>query len=191
GHLGFARGQELLGVECAHTSGAGSCYGLTVNAVGSVAGSEYAFDIRAGCTGYHLNVSRFVQVEVVGEDIRIGLVSDCEEESLDGDLADGAGLIVDHTYAGDAAVIAEHFLRFGVPVNLYVRCIEDTLLHNVRGAHFIASHEQVYLTAELCEVGRLFRGGVASTNDCHVFVAIEVTVAHRTCRHTTVGKLLL
>src|SRR5690606_26014380 len=114
----FARSEELLCIERAHTPRACGGHGLAVDPVGGVTCREYPFDIGARCSRHHFDVSRLVEFEIVGKNIRVGFVTDSEEESLHRYLTYRAGLVVDHAYTRHARIIAQNFLRLGVPVDL-------------------------------------------------------------------------
>ena len=47
--------------------------------------------------------------------------------------------------------------------------LEDSVLHRLAGAHLGRAHEQVDVLGVFREVHRLFRGGIASTDDGHFF----------------------
>ena len=59
---------------------------LAVNGVGAVSGNKNTREFSARCTINLLQVAYLVGIEPLLEDVGIGLVADCKEESVDGNI---------------------------------------------------------------------------------------------------------
>ena len=106
-----------------------------------------------------------------------------DKEAFDVDVADFAGLDIAEVGAGDAFKVgAADFLGHGIPYHLNLGIGEDTVLHGLGGAQFVAAVDEVDLVAEGGEVVGLLAGGVAAAHHCHVGTLVEGTVAGGTGR---------
>ncbi len=78
--------EESLGVERGPASGSCGGDGLAVSRVGDVSGGEHAGDVCRCGVGLRDDVSFGVELDLVVEEVGVGLVSDGEEESVDVDV---------------------------------------------------------------------------------------------------------
>ena len=107
--------------------------GLTVCGVGAVTGSEYAVNVGAGRTVLSLDVASLVTLNSRTEYVCVGLVTDGEEEAVDGDVV---MFLVSLTLAlNDVstlyAVLTEEALGVVLIENLNLLVVLHALLHNV------------------------------------------------------------
>jgi hypothetical protein len=66
------------------TTGPSSRDGLSVDGVGTITGYEYPWDFCPGCAVNLLEVTCLVCIKPFLEDVRIWLMTDSEEETVDG-----------------------------------------------------------------------------------------------------------
>ena len=107
--------------------------GLAVCGVGTVTGSEYAVNVGAGRTVLSLDVASLATLNGRTEYVCVGLVTDGEEEAVDGDVV---MLLVSLTLAlNDVstlyAVLTEEPLGIVLIENLNLLVVLHALLHNV------------------------------------------------------------
>ena len=120
----------LNGCLTACTSGAD---GLTIYWVGTVASNEYARNLGLGRTVNLLQVAHLVSIEPFLEDICVGLVTNSQEETVDGDIYH---LLVSLTLALHQvrtfyAILTKQ--SYGVVLKQYldVLALHKTLLHHL------------------------------------------------------------
>src|SRR5512143_509670 len=77
--------QVSLCIQSCHTAGAGSCDRLAVDLILHITTGKYSLHICPGCSWYCLYVPSVIHFEPAFEDVRIGLVTNCNKKSADGD----------------------------------------------------------------------------------------------------------
>lgn len=107
--------------------------GLAVCGIGAVTGSEYAVNVGTGRTVLSLDVASLVTLNGRTEYVCVGLVTDGEEEAVDGDVV---MFLVSLTLAlNDVstlyAVLTEETLGVVLIENLNLLVVLHALLHNV------------------------------------------------------------
>src|SRR5699024_4667056 len=143
---------------------AGGGDGLPVDVVGDVAGGEYAGDAGGGGLAVQAAfdaVVAVVHVELAGEDVGVGLVADGDEHAVQVDVPGAAVQGGFEPHAGDAGVVAFHFIEHVVPHDLDVVLGQQFVLHDLFGAQFVAAVHQHHLFGDVGKVQGFFHGGVA------------------------------
>ena len=158
--LGFLSQQEAFAVECGNTARTGGGDGLAVVGVLHVARGEDALD--RGLRGARLgaDVAFGIELELSGEELRVGMVTDGEEEARDVDRA-LLSVVPAQQGARYAGVVAQHLGGVVLEEHLDVLRAEDSLLHGLRGAQVGLADDHVDLAAQRGEVGGLLAGRVA------------------------------
>ena len=144
--------------------------------VADVAGGEYALDVGYRRSRLDLDVALGVEVQLVGEKLGVGVVSDGQEESRDVDF-DLLAVVAAQQSPRHARLVAQHFGRVVVEYHFDIGRAEHPLLHGFRSAQVGLAHDHVDLAANRGEVGGLLAGGVAAADHGHVFLAVEEAVA--------------
>ena len=177
--MALLRREPALGVQCRHGTHARGRDGLAVDVVDDVARGEDAGDVGRRPV-VRQQVAGLVVLELVEEELGVGVVPDRDEESLRGDLARVVALQIADTYAGDLSGVAAHDLlhdRVGDPLDLLVRT--GTVEHDLRGAELVATVDDGHLGGELRQEARLLHRRVAAADDHDLLLAEEGRVADR------------
>ena len=141
------------------------------------------------------DVARCIQLELTCEEVRIGLVSDSQEEAIDRYVTLsllGRPLFI-YEVSTLHAIVAKESDRVVLKEHLYVLPCEESLLHHLRGAQMILAHDQVDLLSETRQVERLLTSRVATAHDSDTLLAIEEAVARSACRdaHASILRLIV
>jgi hypothetical protein len=78
-HLVF---QPALSFDSSHATGSGGGDRLPEDWVLNIAAGEDAGDIRPGRTGLGSNVAEVVEFDLTAEDLRVGIVADCDKQTV-------------------------------------------------------------------------------------------------------------
>src|SRR3954452_18440810 len=183
-------GEPALGVNRRSGTRAGRGDGLAVDVVDDVAAGEDAVDVGAGAGVLDLDVALVVELELPGEQLAAGVVTDGHEQPADVQNLGGTRVDVGDLDAGNG-VLALHVgdLLAEGPADLLV--VLRALLHDLRGAELVAPVDDGHALGEAGEEGGLLHGGVAPTDDHNVLVAEEEAVAGGTGRHPAAQQALL
>jgi hypothetical protein len=134
-----------------------------------------------------------VHVQLAFEDAGVRLVADGDEQAVHGHIGDGAVVGRLDLDAGDAAVVAHHFLQRVVVLDddlafgdLGVQAVDQDRL----GAELVAAVDQRDLGGDVRQVQRLLDGGVAAADHGHFLAAIEEAVAGGAGRHALAHERL-
>src|SRR5262247_2893130 len=132
-HLTAFRGLEVaLGLERGHAAAAGRRHRLSKREVLDVARREDARYAGLRAPRLDLDVAVRQQLDLAAEDLRVGLMTDRDEEPVDGPLRLGPGLHVLQTHGRDLAQLdVEDVLDGRVPDEADLRILERALLHDL------------------------------------------------------------
>src|SRR5689334_13481340 len=72
-----------FGLDRSHTSGSGSRDRLTKDRILDVATGKHAINIGTSASRYRFNVAHFVEFDLPSENLRIRMMADRHEESVD------------------------------------------------------------------------------------------------------------
>src|SRR5882672_5093802 len=126
--------QVALGLERGHAARGGRGYGLTVDMVLGVAGSEDARHRGLGRARDDLDVLVGQELDLAAEDLRVRLMPDRDEEAVDRTLVERARLEVLHAHARDLALAdVGDAVDGAVPDELDLGVLEGALLHDLGG----------------------------------------------------------
>ena len=160
--------------------------------VDQVAGGEHAR--HAGARGLAIgdHVAVVVGLDLSGHELRLRLMPDRDERTVDLDHLLLARVHVLEHRAAERALLArlearDHVRRDELDV-LDLACAVD---HDLRGAELVAAMDQLNGGAELAQEDRLFHGAVAAAHDHDPLLAEERGVAGGAVRDAAVGQLLL
>ena len=184
------RGEVALGVEGRRAAGAGRGDRLPVVVVDQVAAGEDAREVGAGRGLLDEDVAVLVEVDLAGQQLGAGVVTDRDEEAGRVELALLAGLGVDQGQAGELVVAVDR-LHGGVPGELDLRVGEGALLHDLRRTQLAATVDHRDLGGEAGQEGGLLDGGVAATDHGDVLLAEEEAVAGGAPAHPVAGEPVL
>lgn len=151
---------------------------MAVVVVLNITGGEHAGDFCLGVLGD--DVAVFVGVDLADEGLGIWDVANGDEHAVERKLGDFVGHVVLKFKAGDVFVgffRAENFGDRGVEDKLDFFVFLGALEHDFGGAEFLAAVDEVDLAGVLGEVGGLFHGGIAATDDRDDLVLEEEAVA--------------
>ncbi len=129
-------------------------------------------------------IALLVDLEPIMERRRVRLVADRDEQALDVEVAEVAGLGVLQLHAADL-LRADDLLDRDVRMDLDLGVGDGPVDHDLARAERVAAVEQVDLGRETGEVGGLLEGGVATADDGDLAVLEEETVAGRAGGHAT------
>src|SRR5690606_4470766 len=197
GFLVFRILQPALCVQGGHASGAGTCYGLTIDAVLNIAGGKHARHGSHGCHALKPTTGNDVavfHVELPGKYVGIGLVPNGNEDPGNIQLFGFVRLVVAQTNAGNAGVIAQHFVKLVKQLKLDVAVfdmVHQLVGKNGLGAELVATVHQGNREANVGQVKRFFNGRVAAAYHNDVLVFIEEAIAGGAARHPFAHKCLL
>src|SRR5262249_42350862 len=149
-HLTAFRGLEVaLGLERGHASAAGRRDRLSKREVLDVARCEDARYAGRSTPRLDLDVAVRQQLDLAAEDLRVGLMTDRDEETVDGPLRLGPGLHVLQAHRRDLALLnVKDVLDHRVPDESDLRILERALLHDLGRAQRVAPVDDVHPAAE-------------------------------------------
>lgn len=188
---------KLLQIAVGFDSGLGSraCSynSLTVNGIGHITCSKDTGQIGGGCAGNHLDESLLVEIDMALEKLGVGLMTNSEEETVDGNVE---GLLVgfaEMTYQVGTlyTIVAKEPRGVGFEEYLDVLLFLDSLLHDLSSTQERLSHDHIHLLGETCQIESFLAGRVSTAHNSHGTLTIEETVAGGTCRYTLSLILLL
>ena len=172
-----------LGVDGRHATRAGRGDGLAVDVILDVAAREHAGYVGRRAAPRH-DVAVRVEIHVAADQAGVGDVPDGDEDAVDGELLDGAGLDVAQHHAGNHA--ARHVLDL---VDHRIELERDLLvgprlvLHDLRRPECIAPVNDGDVRGELRQERRLLHRRVAAAHHRNRLAPEEVPVAGGACRH--------
>ena len=97
------------------------------------------------------------------------------KETADGELLGGTTHCVFKNQRF-SLLFAKHLDHFAVEVNLDLLVCLGACNHDLAGAEGVTTDEKVHLGGKARQEERLFKCGVATTNDCHLFALEEEAV---------------
>ena len=119
--------------------------GLTIERIGYVTSSEDARDAGAWRSSFGLDVADFIDFDIVREELGIGVMTDGEEEAVDGEvytLFIGLTQTLDQMCTFDTIFpIKTERVVLIEDSDLLVGC--DALAHDVRGAEVVLAHDHI------------------------------------------------
>ena len=139
------------------------------------------------------DVAALVHLELAGEQLRVRLVADGDEDAVDGHGAPlRATRVLEHD-AGHtgAGGVADDLAHGDVPDEADLRIPLGALLHDLRRPQLIAAVQHVDARRVLGEVRRLLHRGVAAADDRELLVLEEEAVARRAGRDAIAHEALL
>src|SRR6056297_4248161 len=151
--------------------------------VGHIAGREYAR--HAGCRGHAFKpaldpyVAAF-HVELAFENAGVRIMADGHKHRIDAYIALFAGFGMLNAHAGDAVVVAQHFVDDVVPDNLYLALAlapEQAVLQDLLGPEFVAAMNKRDPAGDIGQVQRFLDRGIAAADDRDRLFAVEKPVA--------------
>ena len=145
--------------------------------VDDVTRREDTGDVRQRRARFDLEVARLVVVELVEEEARVRIVTDCDEKPVRLDHPGVVGVDVTDLDAGHLALLAEHLVDDGVGEELDLRVGPCPVEHDRRGAELVATMHDGHLVGELREEDGLLHRRVAASDDDDVLLAEERCVA--------------
>jgi hypothetical protein len=175
-----------------------SCRGdsLAIERVSYVARSEDPWDAGVWRSSFGLDVADFIDFDIVREEFGIGVMTDGEEEAVDGEIYTLFVWLtetLDQMCAFDAIFSVETervvLIEDG---DLLVGC--DALTHNVGGTEIVFAYDHIDVRSKTCQVKSFFASGVTTTDYGHFLIAVEEAVAGstggdaHTCILLLVGK---
>ena len=78
--------EVAFGFDGCFASAGSGCDGLTIERIGHVAGCKYARHTGAGCHAFGDDVAGFVGLDPWAEQVAVGLMTDGQEEAVDGNV---------------------------------------------------------------------------------------------------------
>ena len=126
-----------------------------------------------------LDVARWLQRKLVGDEFGCRCMSDRDEHPIGGLLGDRAGLEILQTDMRDFRRVraAADFLDLAVPHHLDLGMVEQPVLQDAFGAQAVAAMHQRHRRGMVGEIERFLDRGVAAADHDDVLVAIEEAVA--------------
>src|SRR5262245_62055264 len=175
--------EEALGVDRRHATCAGGGHGLAIARVLRITTSEYSGYARDRRLATGEDVAPIVHLELIAEELRVGLVPDCDEDSVDANVALRAAYRIDQARPRHATLlrVPEYLLDGRVPNELDPRISPRALLHDLRGAELITAMDDRHLGGELGEEVRLFHCRVAAADHQDLLVPEEEAIACGAC----------
>ena len=153
--------EVFFGLKGGDAAAAGGDDSLTVLRVADVAGGENAFDAGFAAVVFGYDVVFLVQMQMSFNQIRIGVVSDGNEDAVDGDVRRIVCFDVFQPETGYAerAFRTEDFFDDAVPDNVDFVILGDALLHGGRGqlrgrGHQFAALNRFGKTRKVLNFGR-------------------------------------
>src|ERR1700692_402669 len=174
--------QKLFDFDRGHAAATGGRDGLAVAPVLHIAAGVNAVDAGVYIV-VRFEIAVRVGVELVREHLRVGFVTDAEEERAGGEVPNFAGLYIAQLQSGDFMLrgIVDIFDdRVGKEVNLAVAL--SAIQHNFGGAKVLAAVNQRHLGGEASEESSFFHSGVAAADDYDFFSREKKAVAGGTGR---------
>ena len=177
--------EVFFGLKCGDTAAAGGDDCLTVLRVANVAGGENAFDAGLAAVVFGYDVVFLVQMQMSFNQIRIGVVSDGNEDAVDGDVRRIVGFDVFQPEAGYAerAFRSEDFFDDAVPDNVDFVILSDAFLHGFVCAESVTAVDNRDVFGKIGQIERLFQCGIAAADNGDVAVAVKKAVAGRAGRN--------
>src|SRR6266446_2642096 len=168
--------QELFRVHCGHASGARGRDGLTVAMVLHVTGDEHAGNGgQTAMLGDQIAVR--IHLQLAFEDGGIWVVSDGNEDTINGNLGSLLGLRITQTQRFNGATRGKDFFYHCRNDELYFLVGLRALNHDFRSAQFFATVDQVYPAGIARKEVGFLHGGIAAAYNSDGLVAKEVAIA--------------
>jgi hypothetical protein len=130
---------------------------------------------------------------LAGKNVGIRLVADGDENAENIDILHCAGLQILDAQAGDAGIVAEHFIKRTVVENgdlAGLFFLEQLVLHDFLGLELVAAMNQGDVAGDVGQIQRFFNGRVAATDDGDRLVAVEEAIAGGAGGNALAGKFL-
>src|SRR6266852_2241001 len=168
-------GEPSFAIERGFASAASGGHGLPVDVIDGIAAGEHALNVGRGRMAMRQDdVAALIELDLAGVRLRVRRVSDGDEESLRREIRQ---LLRDEVADLDrrhaAFLSADHFLDRRVEDESDLRVRARALLHDLRGAQFIAAMNDGHLWGELRQEGRLLHRRVAAADDDDLLVLEE------------------
>ena len=133
-----------------------------------------------------------VRVELPFKHLRVGLVTDAEEQGAGGKVPYFACLQVAQLQSGHFVLVdVVNIVHHGVEQELDLLMLLRALQHDFGSAKTIAPMNHRHLAGKAGEEQRLFHGGISTTDHNNFFSRKKETVASRARRHAVPDQLLL
>src|ERR1043166_4853603 len=112
-----------------------------------------------------LKVTHGIHVDLSFEEVSVRLVTDGDEDAFAIEILFAARIRIPQTHAGHALLVsAQNLCEFSVPEKLNLLVSERLLLHDFRGAKFVATMRDVHARSIARQKSRFFHCGVAAAN---------------------------
>ena len=179
----------FLRIQRGHAARAGTGDGLAIDVILHVPGGEYARDAGGGGIAVEAGLGGDIAVfhgEFASEDVGVGLVADGDEHALQIFLNGRAGFDVFDAHAGNAAVVAQHFIQRVIPQDGGLAggdALFEFIDHDRLSAEFVAAMHDSDMAGDVGEVERFFQRGVTAADHCDFLAFVEKSVAGGAARH--------
>ena len=174
--------QPTLGVDGGHAAGAGRGDGLAIHMILNITTGEHALDIGMR-SGVGEQVPVVFEIELTDEEVGVRSVPDGHKNPGHGKFALFAGVRVHQGHARDGLFAVDR-RHTGIPGEADLLVGEGTVLHDLRGAQFVAAVNDRHGLGELGQEQGLFESGIAPADDGDVVFAEEESVTRGTGRET-------
>ena len=161
--------------------------------VGAITCGKHTRDVRTRAIAFHLDIPLGIQVQIIGKQLGVRLVTDSQEESVNCYMP---LLLIRQTFLEDQ--IRSLHLRFTgqsqrvvLEQDLNLRVVEHTLLHDFRRTQIGLANNHIHLLAQVSQIGRLFARCITAAYHGYSLAAIEEPVTRGASTHTTTAVLFL
>src|SRR5574344_79919 len=182
--------QELLDIQGCTTTRCGRRHCLSVSGILHISSGKNAFDIGFGSLSICDDIAVCVSINPFAEKLRIWMVPDCQEESVDLYIKN-LTIFSKQSHAGNSGCVSKYLLSVAIPQNFDIRSIFNFLLHCYGCPEDIPADNHIYLMAKIGKICRFFTCSISSTNHSNILFAIEKAIACSTCRHSETSELFL
>ena len=158
-----------LCVERCHAPRASARHRLAVDGIGTVAGGKDALDVggsgrKTGLVGHDIAA---LSVELFGKDLRVGRMTDGDEDAVNREFFISAAFKVLELETGDALVVAQNFFDFKGRVQHDLAFLDD--FHELVdkdgfGLERAATVHKMHNACNLREIKRFFNGRIAAAS---------------------------
>src|SRR6202162_757239 len=161
--------------------GGGDC--LAIAMISYIACRKNTWNIRHRVFNWN-DISNLIHIKNALEQVRIRLMSNCQEETLYRQSALLASLHVVKSQTRNF-IFTQHFGYFCIPDNANLRVLKCAILHDLAGSELITAVYDRHVIGITGQERCLFHCSITTTNDRYIFLLKEKAVTGGARTHAT------
>src|SRR5690349_11691631 len=106
-----------------------------------------------------------------------------DKKSIDGDRLLCTGFVIENANRR-YMFFSNYFFGFGIPIDLYVRCLKNPLLHDLTCTHLMLTNKHMHRTGKFGEIQSFFGCSITCAHYSYLLSAKEKSIANSACAYT-------